>query len=479
MHRLAVARSDVFLLDARVRVVREMLLGGLGAAQDARHGLGLIGHIDAMLELEVLQHMLDDLVVEVVAAQVIVPMACDHLDDPSLDAHDRRIEGSPTKIVDQDALALMLRGLIDQRCGRRFIDYANHLQACDLAGLPGGLPLGVGEIGGNGDHRLAHRLLQAVFSSGLEALEDDGRDFLSGIFRSAESHLRVAPHSAFDRTNGALGIENVLIARLLADKQLPRFRDPDHRGKDHAPELIGEHIRAPLLVEGNFGVRSTKVDPYDKVHHMASSFPSRFATITSAGRNKSSFQRKPGRSSSTTCPSAAPGRTTVATAVAMRGSNARPTVSVGTTRRSASIRSRRRTIMPIPSRSDARASCSTPGNSPSYHRIRAPLDLMAACKRSRTSMTSSSSGLRSSRCFSCVSARARFNSWSIAAWLICRVSKTLRNWSSASFSNRDCVRTSMRRAANSTNTDARSLASLGTFAVPATASSSCSSRPSR
>ena len=98
-----------------------------------------------------------DLLVEIVAAEMVVAVAGDDLDDAFLDAHHRDVEGAAAQVVDQDPLALVLSGLVDQRRGGRLVDDAHHLQPGDLAGLARRLALGVGEIRRHRDHRLAHR----------------------------------------------------------------------------------------------------------------------------------------------------------------------------------------------------------------------------------------------------------------------------------------------------------------------------------
>ena len=115
-----------------------------------------------MLEFQVLEHVFDDLVVEVVAAEMVVAVTGDHFDHAGLDPHHGDIEGAAAEVIDQDALALMLRRLIDERRRSRFVDDAHHLQPGDFASLARCLPLRVGEIGGHGDHRLLDRPPQPV-----------------------------------------------------------------------------------------------------------------------------------------------------------------------------------------------------------------------------------------------------------------------------------------------------------------------------
>ena len=170
MHRLALDLRQVLFLDARERVIGQVPLRRFGRAQDARHRAGLVGHVDRLAQLQVLQNVRDDLLVEVVAAQVVVAVAGNDLDHAILDPYHRDIERPATQVVNQDSLALVLTGFIDERCGGRLVDDTHHLQSGDLAGLARRLALGVREIRRHGDHRLAHRVAQPGFGDLLQSL---------------------------------------------------------------------------------------------------------------------------------------------------------------------------------------------------------------------------------------------------------------------------------------------------------------------
>ena len=195
--RLARRLGKVFFLDAGEGMIREMLLGRLGRAQDSRHRLGLVRDVHPLLDLQVIEDVLDDLVVEIVAAEMVVAVARYDLDDTCFDPHDRRVEGSAAEIIDQDALALMLRRLIDQGRRCRLIDDANDLQPGNLARLARCLTLRIGEIGRNRDDGLAHRPPEALFGDVLEAFQDDRRDFLWRVLASRRDGLcRCCPSGA-------------------------------------------------------------------------------------------------------------------------------------------------------------------------------------------------------------------------------------------------------------------------------------------
>ncbi len=67
-----------------------------------------------------------------------------------------------------------------QRRGGGFVDDAQHFKARDLAGVLGGLALGVVEVGGDRDNGLRHFLAQIAFGGFLHLLQDEGADLAGG-----------------------------------------------------------------------------------------------------------------------------------------------------------------------------------------------------------------------------------------------------------------------------------------------------------
>ncbi len=212
--------------------------------------------------------MLDDLVVEVIAAEMVVAMARNDFDDTRFDPHDRRIEGAATKIIHQDALALMLRRLVDHGRRRGLVDDPHHLEPSNLAGLAGRLALGVGEIGRHSDHRFAYRPPEAPLGDVLEAFENDGGNLLRRVRVSGELDLFAAAHPAFDGSDRALRVQDELVARLLAHQQISGLPDADHRGKNHPPQLVDQHLGPAVAVHGDLRIGGAEVDPDDLIAHL-------------------------------------------------------------------------------------------------------------------------------------------------------------------------------------------------------------------
>jgi hypothetical protein len=65
---------------------------------------------------------------------------------------------------------------VGERGRGRLVDDAQHFEAGDLAGVLGGLALGVVEIGGNGDDGLIDLLAEMGFGGLLHLLQDERGD---------------------------------------------------------------------------------------------------------------------------------------------------------------------------------------------------------------------------------------------------------------------------------------------------------------
>ena len=88
-------------------------------------------------------HPVHDALVEVVAAQAVVAGGGQHLDHAVVDVQNRDVEGAAAQVVDHDLLGALLIHAVGQGRGGGLVDDALDVQTGDLAGVLGGLALGV------------------------------------------------------------------------------------------------------------------------------------------------------------------------------------------------------------------------------------------------------------------------------------------------------------------------------------------------
>ena len=240
-------------------------LGLLGGLAQPLHRHLVLGQVDAVGVLELLDQVVDDPLVPVVAAQVGVAVGGLDLDDALADLQQRDVEGAAAEVEDQDGLVVLLVQAVGQGGGRRLVDDPQHLQAGDLAGLLGRGALGVVEVRGNGDDRVRDVLAEVRLGVALELLQHPRGDLLRGVLLAVdvaalrETPLRLA-HVALDRPRGAVDVGHRLPFGDLADQHLAVLGEGDHRRGGPGALGVGDDRGLTALQHADHRVRRTKVD---------------------------------------------------------------------------------------------------------------------------------------------------------------------------------------------------------------------------
>ena len=134
-----------------------------------------------MRVLELLDQVVDDPLVPVVAAEVVVAGGRLDLDDALADLEQGHVERAAAEVEDEDGLVVLaLVEPVRQRGRGGLVDDAEHVEARDLTGLLGGLALRVVEVGRHGDDRVGDGLAEVALRVALELGEDEGADLLGG-----------------------------------------------------------------------------------------------------------------------------------------------------------------------------------------------------------------------------------------------------------------------------------------------------------
>src|SRR5713101_4812322 len=100
-------------------------------------------------------------IINIVATEMRVAIGRKHLIDVALAGGDQlqngNVESAAAEIINGDAAALRLMQAISKRGGRRLVDEPKNFEACDPAGVFGGLALRVIKIGRHSDDSAVHR----------------------------------------------------------------------------------------------------------------------------------------------------------------------------------------------------------------------------------------------------------------------------------------------------------------------------------
>ena len=230
----------------------------------------------------------DDRLVEVVAAEVVVARGGLDLEDAVADLEHGHVEGAAAEVEDEDRLVGLLVEAVGQRRGGRLVDDALDVEAGDLAGVLGRLALVVVEVRRDGDDRAVDRVAEIGLGVGLELLQDHRADLRRAVLLAAGVHARVAvgaaddlvrddrlllahlgllaAHEALDREDGVLRIGDGLALGDGADEAVAVLREGDD-GRGGAPALdVLDDGRLAAFEDGHARVRRAEVDPDGLAH---------------------------------------------------------------------------------------------------------------------------------------------------------------------------------------------------------------------
>jgi hypothetical protein len=175
---------------------------------------------------------------------------------------------------------------------RRLVDDALDVEPGDLAGVLGGLALGVIEVRGHRDDRVGHRLTQVVLGRLLQLLKDfcadlGRRELLAAdadpgvpvlalddvvghaLVRLAEL-VETAADEALDRIDGVLRVGHGLPLGDRAHQNLTLVIPGDHGGRQPGPFLVHDDLGFLAVHHGHDAVGRSQVNSNDLTHFLQS-----------------------------------------------------------------------------------------------------------------------------------------------------------------------------------------------------------------
>jgi len=163
----------------------------------------VVGEINALLFLELLDEVADKGDVEVLTTKVGVTVGGLDLEHTVRDLEDGDIEGTSTKIVDGDDTVILLK-TVSQSGGSRLVDDTVNVETRDLTSVLGGLTLLIVEVSGNSDDGVLDSLAEEGLSSLLHLAEHETTDLRGRVLLA----LRLEPCVA-------VGVLDDLVGHLL------------------------------------------------------------------------------------------------------------------------------------------------------------------------------------------------------------------------------------------------------------------------
>ena len=252
-----------------------------------------VRQVDALVALELRAEPVDDRLVEVVAAEVVVTRGRLDLEDAVADLEHGHVERAAAEVEDEDRLVGLLVEPVRERGRGRLVDDALDVEARDPAGVLGRLALIVVEVGRDGDDRGVHGLAQVRLGVGLELLQDHRRDLRRRVLLAARLDARVAAgagddavrddrlllahlgllaaHEALDGEDGVRRVGDGLALGDGADETIPASRERDDGRRRAAALGVLDDRRLTALEDRHTAVGGSEVDSDRLCHEVCSS----------------------------------------------------------------------------------------------------------------------------------------------------------------------------------------------------------------
>jgi len=168
--------GDVRQVDVRLDGRRELDLGLFRGFAEAAEGHRVLGEVDRVAQLELVDEVLHERGVKIFAAEEGVAVGRLDLEHTLLHLQDRHIEGAATQVVHRDDFVFHLFHAVGEGGGRGLVDDSQHVQARDLTGVLGGLALRVVEVGWHSDDGVGDRCAEVALCGFLHLCQHKGAD---------------------------------------------------------------------------------------------------------------------------------------------------------------------------------------------------------------------------------------------------------------------------------------------------------------
>ena len=276
VHRSTVrGHGQVLHGDGGARGGAQLLLGLLCGFLQALQGDLVLAQVDAVLVLDFADEPVDDLLIPIVAAQVVVAVGGLHLNGGEAvvvlaDLQQGHIESAATEVEDQDGFVFLALFEAVGQCGcGRLVDDTQHVQACDGAGVLGGLTLSVVEVCRAGDHGVGDRFAEVGFGVALQLHQHLCGDLLRSPLLAVDFNGPVGAHVALDGADGAVDVGHSLTLGNFADEDFTGLAER-HDGRRGASAFsVHDNGGLATFKSCDAGIGSTQIDANCASHNLS------------------------------------------------------------------------------------------------------------------------------------------------------------------------------------------------------------------
>ena len=260
-------RSDIRQINIGGSHARQFNLGLFRSLLQALHSNLVTAQVDTVLLLELAGQIFHNGFIKVIAAQTGVAVGGQHFHHAVADVQNGHIEGAAAQIVNHNLLAGFLFCAVGQGRGGRLVDDALDLQAGDLAGVLGGLALGIVEVSGHSDDRFCDRLSQICLGVFLQLGQNHGADLLRRVCLAVHIDFVIRTHVTLNGCNGAVGVGDSLALCHLTHHAFAGLGESHHRRGGAGSFGVGDHNSFAAFHNGYARVCRTQVNTNNFSHN--------------------------------------------------------------------------------------------------------------------------------------------------------------------------------------------------------------------
>ena len=215
--------GDVRKRDGGLHGGGQLALGLLGLLPEPLEGKNVAGKIDTGLLLVLGHDVVLEGLVKVLTSEEGVTVGGLDFEDTVTDLQDGDIEGTTSKIVNSDGLlgGVLLGKTVSEGSSSGLVDDSLNINTGDLTSVLGGLPLGVVEVGGDGDDGLGDGSSQMPLSGLLHGGEDKRSNVRGRVRLATAFNPGITVVSTDDRVrDGSLILLGLLRVKTTTDQPL-------------------------------------------------------------------------------------------------------------------------------------------------------------------------------------------------------------------------------------------------------------------
>src|SRR5436853_661671 len=225
-----------------------------------------VSEVNPMLVLEFPLQALEQEVVEIIASQLVVPVAGQDLGDVPLNTYNGHIKGPAAEIINHGGMMDRVAKTVRETGGRWLIEDAHDFQACKFSGLAGSVALSVRKVRRYGNDRFSDSLIESLFSPLRQLSKNQRRDLLGRKFLVAKLHRFGRTHLSLNTSNGQIRIEQLLMTGLMTHEQRSGG-GKDHTRRQHLVGLGAQDLHFAVYKRSDLRIRGSEIYTDDQITH--------------------------------------------------------------------------------------------------------------------------------------------------------------------------------------------------------------------